>query len=129
MLTQNNYKPSFTCKCGQLFFVPRPSKYSCRKCGHITYYEVDPEQWEMAAVEKQVRQKNVVSKVAKNRKLIAAIKQRSPGQQYGDAVAKFEALATKYQSRLASDLTQILHACGCSREVAIAELNKQGWPQ
>ena len=128
-MLKQNHKPSFTCKCGQLFFVPRPSKYRCHKCGHVTYYEVDPEQWEMAAVQRQVRQKNVVSKVAKNRKLIAAIRQRSqPHENYGDAVARFEKLATKYHSRLASDLTQILHACGCARDVAIAELNKQGWP-
>ena len=114
---------SFICSCGRRFIVPA-GRYTCSTCGTTHWHGISKSEFE-----KNKRARRVLETVGKRKKIIAAIKKRSfENEKVGDAVARFEELAIKFRSRLASDLTQIIHACGCSRDVAIAELNKQGWP-
>jgi uncharacterized Zn finger protein (UPF0148 family) len=116
---------SFVCQCGRVFIVG-PGKHVCRTCGTVHYYQVSQAEIEAKRAERLER---VRTTVANQRKLISAVKARSNGLAYGDAMAYFADLAVKYGSTLASDLTSILYACGCTKAVAIESLNKQGWPE
>lgn len=115
---------SFVCQCGRVFIVGS-GKHVCRTCGTVHYYQVTQAEIEAKRIEKLER---IRSAVAKQRKLISAVKARSNGLAYGEALAYFADLAVRYNSKLASDLTSILYACGCTRSVAIDNLNQQGWP-
>lgn len=111
----------FEC-CGIKFIVKgKPGVYHCRKCNKPIYFKTDPRT--------QTRLSQVRTKTAKQKKLIRAIKRLSPNEKYGDAVSRFEILATKYKSKSASVLQLILFNCGCTRDIAVQELNKQGWPE
>jgi hypothetical protein len=76
---------------------------------------------------KAARRARIAERVAKSRRVESAVRSRSqPGEGYGTAVARFLDLATRFNASIATELSEILHACGCDRETAIATLNEVG---
>jgi hypothetical protein len=110
--------PAITCACGRSY---TDCYYVLCLCGVV--HELLPAQPQQSIIDR------VNQAVAKQRRIVRALRSRVQKDSfYGDSIARFESLASRFNSPLATDLTQILHACGCARDVAIAELNQRGWP-
>ena len=83
----------------------------------------------LARPEVIARRERVKQKVSTLQRIQQALRKICIGESYGDAVGRFQSLAIRHgKIKLATRLSEILESCGCARDVAIAELNKQGWP-
>lgn len=75
------------------------------------------------------RRERVKKKVSTLQRIQQTLRKICSGENYGDAVGRFQSLAILHgKTKLATRLSEILESCGCARDVAISELNKQGWP-
>lgn len=129
-----NYSPSsvdFTCQCGTEFNVGgRPGRYLCRRCSTATYFGISEQEWTAKYIAREKRRQRVLAATARLGRLQAAIWRRmQPGEGYGSALDRFESLARRYgRTKLAEEISLLLHTCGCDRQTAIEQLNQSGWP-
>lgn len=124
-----NYSPSsvdFTCQCGTQFVVGgRPGRYVCRRCGSAHYFGISEQEWIRKLNEREQRRRKVIAKAARSSRITKAVfKLQRHNEGFGDAVARLEDLAIKYDRlALARDLGLLLATCGCDRQAAVQYLN------